>query len=226
MVKVFISRELEGNSKFKLLEKEGVKLIDQSLLSFESLDFEFPVKTDWLIFYSRRGVQYFAEKFPEISPKIKLAAVGRKTGEMLKKYFGRVDFQGEGEVESYSDFFKKVIENENLTVVRAAHSASGLVEKLNVGNRISEIIAYHNSPAKNISQINADIYIFTSSMNVEAFFTVNAVQSAAYYIAIGQPTAEKLRTFGVENVIISESTEEESLFETCKMILLIYFLPS
>ncbi len=219
MVKIFISRNLEDNSKFKSLEKYGVKLIDQTLLSFEKLNFKFPSKTDWLLFYSRTGVKYFSEKYPEIPPKIKLAAVGKKTGEMLVKNFGRIDFQGDGEVESYINFFKNVIENENLTVVRATNSANSLVEKLNGAKRISEIIAYRNYPAKNINPINADIYIFTSSMNVEAFFTVNEVQKEAYYIAIGQPTAEKLRLFNVVNVILSESPEEESLFETCKVVL-------
>lgn len=220
MKTVFISRDIHQSSKFNLLKKRGVGLIAESMLSFESLDFDHEISSDWLLFYSANGVKFFAQQVPRLSSAIQLAAVGIKTGDVVKKYFGKVDFTGEGEAETYIDFFRNVIyEGKQLSVVRAQYSANSFLKLLGESGKVREIIPYTNRRKEVIPQIRADIYIFTSALNADAFFSVNPVNPAARYLAIGLPTAEALYLAGVQNVIISKSPDEESLWETCAAIL-------
>ena len=60
MKKIFISRELNSDSIFKIkFENKGFEIWDESLLEFELIPFEKIPAVDWIFFYSQKGVHFF-----------------------------------------------------------------------------------------------------------------------------------------------------------------------
>lgn len=219
--KIFISRKLEEESLFLRLKHSGIDLIDQSMIRFESVDFDFDTGTDWLFFYSANGVKSFCEKIKDLPPGIKSAAIGEKTGFWVKQYFGKADFCGSGSGEDSCQDFKSVLDKgQKVTVVRAAHSDNVLFRYLRDNEvDVREIIVYKNIPIDPVPVIDAQIYIFTSSMNARIFMSGNIVPDGAVVVSIGAPTTRVLEELGLQNVVTAISPGEEELYRICADIL-------
>lgn len=220
-IKVFISRKLEKDSLFQRLRLAGIDLMDLSMLHFESIDFDFNLDTDWLFFYSANGVKSFYEKLSNIPNKIKLAAVGEKTAAVVQHYFGKIDFVGSGSGEnSYQDFKAVLTAGDKITVVRAINSENVLFNNLlSDGIVANEIVCYKNTPIPIVPKIEADIYIFTSSLNARTFLAVNTIPPTAKIVSIGIPTTNVLTELGFKNITTASHSSEEELYKICVELL-------
>jgi uroporphyrinogen-III synthase len=212
-MKVFISRKLNDNSIFKeKLNSKGVEIVDESLLEFSPLNFELPQGFDWIFFYSKNGVEFFFNNISTLNSNVKLAAIGPATAEALLKIRDiNADFIGDGIPETTAEAFKKIAAGKTVLFVRAEQSKKSIQEILLNELKVLELIVYKNVPKVNFTKSDADILIFTSSLNAETYFKKYTLEKNQQLAAIGKPTAETISMIGYSNVYCAIHPDEISL---------------
>jgi uroporphyrinogen-III synthase len=212
--KIFITRDLKETDFFKTaLEKVGFFVFGKSLIAFSKVDFGVIPDCDWLFFYSKNGVKYFFENIDNQSfDHIKIAAIGSSTANYLEEYFQiKVDFIGTGEPLQTSKAFVEIAAHQTILFPRAKHSKQSIQKQL--GNIIiaKDLIVYENQPIRDFQSIEADILVFTSPMNVKAYFSQMTFQPNQKIISIGNTTAETLKILGFNNFLVAKSPSEQDL---------------
>lgn len=201
--KVFISREVGEHSYFRKalennnIEVEGLSLI-RTLPIVTVLD-QFILKNiDWIFFSSRNCVDYFFNLKPQLSKKIKFAAVGSGSEDALRKFGYIADFVGRGgDVPTIAVEFGKLASGQNVLFPRAQDSLQSVQKSLPEDVKVMNLPIYETVLLDDISQSFAEILIFTSPSNVDAYFADNLLEPGQQVIAIGNSTGKKFDEMGV-----------------------------
>lgn len=94
---VFLTREKNRNQTALLrLQKAGIEAISLPMIETRSLVFELTEEArhaDWIFFTSQNSVRFFADRIDQLSEKMKVASIGRKTSEALRNLGVKVDFE-------------------------------------------------------------------------------------------------------------------------------------
>ena len=219
MKKVFISRELTADSIFlKELSASDFEVHGESLLSFTPVPFDSIPTSDWLFFYSQKGVQYFFEQYlknghPTPFP-FKSAAFGPVTATTIKKYKAIPYFIGTGKATITAKAFLDCVDKKTVCFVRAKNSRRS-VQKILEGEIDScELIVYKNEFRTDVNLPHFDILVFTSPMNAQAYFSKYQLQQDQHVIAIGKTTQSTLEELGVD-CVVSEFPSEMELAKCC-----------
>ncbi len=208
MKRIFLSRELRDGSPFRqLIDLPEIELIAQSLIDFQSLDFEMP-PADCVFVYSPRGAQEFILLGVE-QPKL-LAAMGKRTAQILNKQF-RVDYIGNGKAQAIATDLQQHFLIETISFIEAQNSLKSVEKLLSDSIQKIPVVAYSNTP-KTIQLPDIDIAILTSPMNVEAF-SRSTTHLPEAVIAIGQTTAQAVRELLYTGLIIAEQQSEEAMYK-------------
>lgn len=217
---LFISRHLAPKSNFRtLLEGTNLTIIDKSLIQFHPLPFVQIPSGDWLFFYSKNGVAFFFDRLHQLGLKSKdlatknWAAIGKGTAESLKQYIPTIDFIGTGAAESTTAAFLKVAAGQRVVFIRAKTSNLSIHKLLEDKVILKDLVVYENTIRSNFTIPFCKYLVFTSSLNVKAYFQKYPLQNGQIFIAIGTPTATTLQNLAVSNIIIAETTTEEGLAE-------------
>ncbi len=218
---VFISRKIsEEHSEVNDFKKKII-LKDTSLIEFkeESYDINFS-KTDIIFFYSKNAVTFFLQKnksFLERELPL-LACMGKGTAYALQGFGYPSDFIGQGTPQEIASDFLKISEGKKVLFPRAKNSKQSIQKLLK--NKIIDIdlVIYDNIKKNNFEDPLADILIFTSPLNVEAYFDAIPYRDEKI-IAIGKTTEKKLLSLGLQNIIVSPQSTERSVLETALKII-------
>lgn len=216
MKNIFISRSLKPSSPIRNIEG-GHVLVDQSLIDFSPIDFEEP-RADWIFFYSRKGVKYFFEGGNyELYPYL-WACMSEGTADELSHYVTDISFIGSGTPEEVSAMYVDHIQPSKVTCfIRAEHSLDSV--KKNIENEVDfSIPVYSNKPSQDIPTQKFDILVFTSPMNVDAWFKKRKYNNE-YLISIGNTTAKHIEGYGLKNVIIASQPSEEAIAKSLEPLL-------
>ncbi len=216
--KVFISREIGEHSYFrKALEKHEIEIDGRSLIR------TFPIVTildpfylkniDWIFFSSRNGVEYFFKLNPLLPKKVKFGVVGRGSEDTLRKFGHLSDFVGEtGDIEEVAEEFASLVENQIVLFPRAQDSLQSIQKSLRETTKVVDLPIYETVVADNIDGTTAEVLIFTSPSNVDAYFAVNLLDPEQKVIAIGISTGKKFDEMGV-SYMLPYSPDEIGLAE-------------
>lgn len=205
--KVFISREIGEHSYFrKALEKHNIEIDGRSLIRtfpiVNVLDPFYLKNLDWIFFSSRNGVEYFFKLNPLLSKKVKFGVVGRGSEDTLRKFGYLADFVGEGgDIDEIAEEFAKLVDGQTVMFPRAQDSLQSIQKKLNDNTKIVDLPIYETVVEENIDGTLADVLIFTSPSNVEAYFVDNLLEPEQKVIAIGNSTGKKFEEMGVPYVL-------------------------
>lgn len=218
---IFISRELNADSPFySILPSEGVKVIGASLVAFEAVPFSTLPEVDWYFFSSRNAVKFFFEglKTAGLSfPKgIKWGVLGEGTAKALKEQGYVADFAGNGEPQRVGEAFAVVAAGQGVLFPRAAQSRESIQKILAGTVTIHDLVVYTNTPRTDFELPCADILVFTSPLNAQAYFARYAYQNTQKVLAIGQSTEQALRKLGISEILLAPTPTEEVLAEICK----------
>jgi len=210
---VFISRDCDVNCVFsKILNEKGISVVAKSLVDFSPVDFQLPNAFDWIFFYSRRAASYFFLANPSLSPKTRYATIGAGTAAELKLHIGKVpDFTGDGVPETTASSFKNVALGQTVLFVRAESSKKSIQQLLANELNVLELIVYKNVPKTTVTKTDADILLFTSSLNAEAYLKTHSPEKNQLIAAIGRPTLETIQSMGYQQVYAAENPDENSL---------------
>ncbi|RZL17380.1 MAG: hydroxymethylbilane synthase [Pedobacter sp.] len=216
--KVFISREIGENSYFrKALEKHTIEIEGRSLIRtfpiVNVLDPFYIRNIDWIFFSSRNGVEYFFNLKPQLSKKVRFGVVGRGSENALRKHGFLAEYVGEsGDMEEVAAEFAAMANGSTVLFPRAQDSLRSIQKALSPASKIVDLPIYETVVEDNISPTHADVLIFTSPSNVEAYFADNLLDPGQQVIAIGNSTGRKLEEMGT-NYLLPYQPDEVGLAE-------------
>jgi len=205
--KVFISREIGEFSYFrKALEKHQIEIDARSLIRtfpiVNALDPFYLKHLDWIFFSSRNGVEYFFKLEPALSKKIKFGVAGRGSETALRAFGYVADFVGEGgDIERVAQEFAKIVEQKTVLFPRALDSLLTIQKALSASTKIVDLPIYETVMEDQIDGTTAEVLIFTSPSNVDAYFAENLLEPEQKVIAIGNSTGKKFDEIGVKYVL-------------------------
>lgn len=191
--------------------------------------------TDWIIFTSANGVNYFFKRLfnKKLSIKsllhIKFAVIGEKTNEILTQYGISADlvpkeYRAEGLIEQ----FKSIdLIGKNILIPRAKEARNILPKMLKrLGANVDVITVYENKvpgslkSTKLISEIKKaapDVITFTSPSTVNNFYSVFKIDEKSFsnsiIASIGPVTNQALNNHGLEADITPKKYTTDSLIQ-------------
>jgi hydroxymethylbilane synthase len=217
---VFISRSLPEHSYFrKAMAKHNIQIEDRSLIKIfpiiNKLDPFILKRVDWIFFSSKNGIEYFFQLQPQLSKKVKFGVLGRASEEMLRRFGYVPDFNGEEDGIDTPDIakeFAKIANGGTVLFPGAKDSLRTVQQALGKDTKIIDLPVYETEMEEIIPPSLAEVLIFTSPSNVEAYFVNNLLEIGQQVICIGKSTGKKLDEMNV-NYTLPYSPDEIGLAE-------------
>jgi len=216
---VFISRDISEQSYFrKALEKHNITIEARSLIRtvpvITKLDSYILKHVDWIFFSSKNAVEYFFQLGPLLPKDVKFGVMGSGSEEMLRKKGCFTDFVGEGiDSADIGKEFAKLTKGTTVLFPGAEGSLRSIQQSLPKDTKIIDLPVYETVADEEIEVSTADVLVFTSPSNVDAYFRDNLLDPYQKVIAIGKSTGKKLEEMGVNNYILPFSPDEVGLAE-------------
>jgi hydroxymethylbilane synthase len=201
--KVFISREVSENSYFrKALSKNSIEVEARSLIRtvavITKLDPFILRNTDWVFFTSKNAVEYFFKLDPQLPKKVKFGVMGSGSEDALRRHGHFAEFTGEGnDTDDVAAEFAKLANGTTVTFPGAASPMRSIHQGLSADTRIIDLPVYETVLEEDVEASSADVVIFTSPSNVDAYFADNLLDPHQKVIAIGKSTGKKFEEMGV-----------------------------
>lgn len=213
MIRLFISRELSEESVFRNRLKElELEIIDQSLIEFSPVDIPVLPKAGWIFFYSKNAVKYLLDRFPEGLPiNCRLAAMGEGTARVLSERDYTCQFIGNGNPKEVASNFLSQARGQRVIFARASNSRQSVQLLIEKEIEIVDLVVYQNQQKKDFNIPPCEILVFTSPMNVAAYFAKYMLDQSAKILAIGETTGAALRKAGVKKVYVPDAPGEKAL---------------
>ncbi len=182
---VFISRDLSAQSYFRrAIEKNGVQIEARSLIRtvpiITKLDPYILRNVDWIFFTSKNGVEYFFNLQPQLPKKVKFGVMG-----------SGVDSADVGTE------FAKIANGSTILFPAAEDPMRSIHQALSAETKMIDLPVYETVLEDDAEASAAEVLIFTSPSNVEAYFANNLLDVGQQVIAIGKSTGKKLDEIGV-----------------------------
>ncbi|MBE9584179.1 hydroxymethylbilane synthase [Mucilaginibacter sp. JRF] len=201
--KVFISREVSENSYFrKALSKNSIEVEARSLIRtvavITKLDPFILRNTDWVFFTSKNAVEYFFKLDPQLPKKVKFGVMGSGSEDALRRHGHFAEFTGEGnDTADVAAEFAKLANGTTVTFPGAASPMRSIHQGLSADTKIIDLPVYETVLEEDVEASSADVVIFTSPSNVDAYFADNLLDPHQKVIAIGKSTGKKFEEMGV-----------------------------
>lgn len=213
---IFISRDLEEDSVFKQQLASKAEIIGRSLIHFQAISFEALPACDWLFFYSKKGIYYCLSQLDDLEQLPPIGVIGQASADFLSsKYNIQAKFVGSGHPEATALAFSKLAKNKKVIFARAQHSKQSVQQLLDDSIIIDDLITYQNEKKVSFTLPPIDILVFTSPLNVKAYFNQYSYCSTQKIISIGRVTAKALNQLGITNLTIAAAPNELELATAC-----------
>jgi hydroxymethylbilane synthase len=201
---VFISREVSEQSYFRrALTKHNIQIDGRSLIRtvpvITKLDSYILKHIDWVFFSSKNAVEYFFQLEPLLPKDVKFGVMGAGSEEMLRRKGHFADFTGLGiDPEDVAAEFAKLANGTQVLFPGAEDSLRSIQKGLSAKTKIIDLAVYETVLEDEIEGSGADVLVFTSPSNVDAYFAENLLDPYQKVIAIGRSTGKKFDEMGVK----------------------------
>jgi hydroxymethylbilane synthase len=203
---VFITRDLAENSYLaRFLKKHNIQVDDRSLIrifpTINKLDSFILKRADWIFFNSKNAIEHFFKLEPWILKKTKIAVLGRGSEDSLRKYNRVADFSGDNlgiDTEGIAKEFAKLVDGQTVLIPRAEGSLQTIQKALTENTKVIDMPIYETVIEEEVNKTNAQVMIFTSPSNVEAYFRENLADPDQKIICIGHSTAKAIEALGLK----------------------------
>ncbi|MDB5123087.1 MAG: hydroxymethylbilane synthase [Mucilaginibacter sp.] len=217
--KVFISRDLNEQSYFrKALSKHNIEIEARSLIrtvpTITILDSFILRHVDWIFFSSKNAIEYFFDLNPILPKKVKFGVMGSGSEDTMRRKGFFVDYTGAGiDTSDVAAEFAKMANGTTVLFPAAQNSMRSIQQALSDDTKIIDLPVYETVHEDNVEASAAEILIFTSPSNVDAYFSSNLLDPGQQVIAIGKSTGKKLEEVGLNNYVLPYSPDETGLAE-------------
>jgi hydroxymethylbilane synthase len=204
---VFISRDLSEHSYFKkAMEKHNIGIEAHSLIR------TVPVITklaphvlqgaDWIFFSSKNAIEYFFQLQPQLPPDVKFGVMGSGSEEALRLKGYLTSYLGAGiDTADVATAFAKIANGKKVVFPGSEGSLRSIQQGLSADTTIIDLPVYETVLEDNAQGSGADVLVFTSPSNVEAYFADNLLDPNQKVVAIGKSTGRKLDEIGTKYVL-------------------------
>jgi hydroxymethylbilane synthase len=209
---VFISREVNKDAYLRnVLEGNGYTLEGRSLIETLPVPFSYMPVTEWIFFSSKQSVKYFFDQKPIIG-KQRFACVGKSTAEMLRRFNRRADFIGSStDTKMIGKQFASKVGKDKVLFPQAKGSLRSVQQQFVKADQVHDLVVYETVKRNSGSSPVADILVFTSPSNVDAWFETFRIDKSQAVIAMGDATANALRQHNVLMISKTDSFDEAGL---------------
>ncbi len=213
---IFITRDIKEDDFFsRVLKANKYKVSGHAFIRFKAIPFtRVPANTEWIFFSSKHAVKYFFEQKPEIG-KVKIGAIGKSTAAAIRNYGKRADFIGYStDTKLTGKQFASLVKSADVLFPQAKDSLRTVQQQFVNRAQTRDLAVYETIQKPVEGTPDADIMLFTSPSNVEAFFEKKKLSTSQKIIAMGDATAHTLKQFGVKSVYLVPSFDDVGLLET------------
>jgi len=218
---VFISRTLSTISPLIIhLNSRECEVYHESLVKFSQVRFTHTPPTQWIFFTSRPSIHYFFAQNPILNPGVKYAAMSEVSAEYLALYDKKAEFIGSGvaAIQIAKDF-AGLSKNETVLFPQAIDSMHTVQKQLSFTNTCYDLSVYKNNLRTDFILPFADILVFTSPSNVQAYFEKYRLLEGQEIIATGTTTCDKLKFYGIKDFTMPSSFEDGAILDTILSLL-------
>ncbi|MDB5137614.1 MAG: hemC [Mucilaginibacter sp.] len=202
--RVFITRDLSEQSYFrKALEKHSIAIEARSLIRtvpvINKLDPYILRDINWIFFSSKNAVEYFFALKPQLPEKVQFGVMGGGSEDILRRNGYFAAYVGEsGDTSEVAADFAELANGSTVLFPGAEGSLRSIQQGLSAGTRIIDLPVYETVQEDNVEPTSADVLVFTSPSNVEAYFAENLLDPNQKVIAIGKSTGKKFDEMGTK----------------------------
>lgn len=193
---VYITRDLrEDDFFFQVLKANGCDIHGRALIETRRMPVVKVPEADWVFFSSKHAVRHFFGQ-AKLQPGTKIAAVGKATSDELRKFNLRADFIGGGnDTRITAKQFGAVAGRGRVLFPQAKGSLRTVQENL-PSVHVMNMVVYETiqRPADDLP--DADVLVFTSPSNLEAFLEKKKISRHQKIVAMGHATASTLKEKG------------------------------
>lgn len=209
---VFISREVNNDSYLRnVLEANEYILEGRSLIETNSVTFNVLPDTGWIFFSSKQSVKYFFSQNPILGNQ-KFACVGKATSEALRGYNKRAEFIGAStDTKMIGKQFAAKVGADKVLFPQAKGSLRSVQQQFVKPDQVVDLVVYETIKKNSGQTPAAQILVFTSPSNVDAWFEVFKINKTQHVIAMGDATEHTLRKYGVIMISKTDSFDEAGL---------------
>lgn len=195
----------------------GHEIVHESLITISQIRFTHTPATQWIFFSSKNAIKYFFAQKPEIKEHVKFGVMGPSSARYLLSFGKQADFTGSGvDVGLIAKEFAKCVGNETVLLPQAIDSLQSIQKQLSFGNTCSNLFVYKTTVKQEFEIPVADVLVFTSPSNARAYFGRYKLRPDQNIVAIGSSTRLALREFGVREVFLPDSFDEQGLLLAIK----------
>lgn len=215
---VFISRELSKQSYFRrAMEKHHIHVEDRSLIRthpvITKVDSFIFRHVNWVFFSSKNGVEYFFSLNPVLPKKVRFGVMGRGSEDTLRRFGHTAVYVGEGnDTTELAREFAELANGQVVLFPGAKDSLRTVQQGLSPETKIIDFPVYETIIEEDVAQSYADVLVFTSPSNVDAYFAENLLEPQQKVICIGKSTGKKFDEMG-SKYILPFSPDEMGLAE-------------
>ena len=201
---VFITRELSEQSYFRrAIEKHKINIEARSLIRtvpvITKLDSYILKHIDWIFFSSKNAVEYFFELNPQLPKDVKFGVMGSGSEEMLRKKGHFTDYVGEStDTAEVAADFAELVKGQTVLFPGAEGSLRSIQQGMSADTKVIDLPVYETVLEEEVEASNADVLVFTSPSNVDAYFAENLLDPYQKVVAIGKSTGKKFDEMGVK----------------------------
>lgn len=201
---VFVSRELSEQSYFRrALQKHGISIDGRSMIRtvpvITKLSPHVLQDADWIFFSSKNAVEYFFNLNPELPKDVKFGVIGAGSEEALRLKGHFTSYTGIGiDTADVAAQFAQIANGKRVVFPGSEGSLRSIQQGMSADTKIIDLTVYETILEENVEPTGAEVLVFTSPSNVEAYFADNLLEPGQKVIAIGKATGRKLDEMGAK----------------------------
>ena len=194
---VFITRNTNQHDFFtRILSGAGYTVNGQALIEMNTIPIRKMPAADWIFFSSKHAVKFFFDQQPE-TPGAKYAVVGKATAEVLRRYGKKADFIGYSTDTSLTGKqFAATAGRSMILFPQAKGSLRTVQQQFPDQSKVMDMIVYETVKREITNLPPAEVLVFTSPSNTEAFLEKQSIRPDQKIVAMGHATANTLRKKG------------------------------
>lgn len=211
----------------ELLNENGATVIPLPCIEIIPLPFQITnsIETfDWIVFTSPNAIASFFSQ-TEISPKNKLAVLGKSTEKTLKTHGYQANYTGSGHsaIDFATQWIPSLLGGEKILLALGELAPDTLQQKLSGKAEVHRINVYKTTQSifvdeTILQQIKEDRYDLISICSPSAIHNLICLLKETQklrLVCIGQTSARAVRQYDIEPLAITEECSYAALARTC-----------
>ncbi|MFM2016624.1 MAG: hypothetical protein RL007_280 [Bacteroidota bacterium] len=208
---VFITRDIREQDAFgKILIQNNFSVSGKALIDTTRVAIAKVPECNWIFFSSKHAVKHFIAQ-TQIPAGVKIAAVGKGTSEELRKHNLRADFIGGGNDTKITAKQFAALAGRSKVLFPQAKGSIRTVQQQMPAAEVINLVVYETINRSEEEIAPADIMVFTSPSNVEAYFVKNKLSKTQKIVAMGNATGNALRERGIITYALPDSFDDSGL---------------